>query len=132
MMQPKIDEFSEEWILAEAQRQYAGGRANIEVDPGKTALIIVDMIDEFVKPNWCPYWVPDATRQVPKIKSLIDTFHEAKLPVIYLAYEVGLHGMNFPITEWVVPIGEGVADFTNHIMQSVAIYEDIKPEQGDY
>jgi|SRR5579884_110398 len=128
---PQVGEFSEGWILAEAQRQYAEGRADIDVDPCKTALIIVDMIDEFVKPNWCPYWIPDATRQVPTIKRLIDTFHEAKLPVIYLAYEVGLRGLNFPTTEMVVPIGEAVGSFADRIMQKVAIYEDIAPSEED-
>jgi nicotinamidase-related amidase len=130
-MKPSIGQFSEDWILSRAQQQYAESQADIDVDPGRTALIIVDMIDEFVKPNWCPYWVPDATRQVPKIRKVIDTFHAANLPVIYLAYEVGLRGLNFPTTEWVVPIGADVAEYAHDIMQSVAIYEDIAPQQDD-
>lgn len=130
-MKPRIGEFSEDWILSRAQQQYAEARADIDVDPGRTALIIVDMIDEFVKPYWCPYWVPDATRQVPKIRTLIDVFHTAKLPVIYLAYEVGLRGLNFPTTEWVVPIGADVTEYEHDIMQSVAIYEDLAPQKDD-
>jgi nicotinamidase-related amidase len=130
-MTPRLGEFNEEWILEEAQRQYKEGRASIDVDPGHTALLIVDMIDEFVKPNWCPWWVPDATRQVPRIRRLIDAFHEAKAPVIYLAYEVGLRGLNFPITEWVVPIGGGVSDFEHEVLQSVAIFEDLAPTGDD-
>ena len=66
----RLGEFTEEFILEEAQRQYTEGEALIDVDPGRTALIVVDMMDEFVKPQWCPYWVPDATRQVPKILEL--------------------------------------------------------------
>jgi hypothetical protein len=89
------------------------------------------MIDEFVKPNWCPYWVPDATRRVPTIRHLIDAFHAASLPVIYLAYEVGLRGLNFPTTEWIVPIGADVTEHEHDIMQSVAIHEDIAPQQDD-
>ena len=85
-------EFTEEWVLAEARRQYDEGRAQIDVDPGRTALLVVDMIDEFVRPQWCPYWVPDATRQVPAIRRLIDVFHEASLPVVYTAYELGWAG----------------------------------------
>jgi len=128
---PRMGEFSEEWILTEAQRQYTEGQASIEIDPGKTALVVVDMIDEFVKPNWCPYWVPEATRQVPRIKQLIETFHDAHLPVIYLAYEVGLRGLNFPTTEMVVPIGEAVGTYAADIMQGVAIYEDLTPREDD-
>ena len=46
------------------------------------------LIDEFVKPRWSPYWVPEATAAVPRIRQVIDAFHEARLPVIYLAYRV--------------------------------------------
>ena len=127
----QLGEFTEDYILAEAQRQYTEGRATIEVDPGKTALIVVDMMDEFVKPEWCPYWVPDATRQVPKIRELIDAFHEANLPVIYTAYEISLRGLNFPITEWLVPIGQGVGDYADGILKEVRIYDPIKPSGDD-
>ena len=127
----KIGEFTEDYILEEAQRQYNEGRAAIEVEAGKTALIVVDMMDEFVKPEWCPYWVPEATRQVPKIKDLIDAFHEANLPVLYTAYEIGLRGLNFPMTEWVVPIGQGVGDYASEILQEVKIYEPIAPSGED-
>jgi len=130
-MKPVVGEFSEKWILDEAQRQYAEGRASIEVDPKRTALIIVDMIDEFVKPNWCPFWVPDATRQVPKIKELINTFHAAEWPVIYLAYEIGLKGLNFPTPEWLMPINQPLSAYMDDIMHRVAIYQDIAPQEQD-
>jgi nicotinamidase-related amidase len=127
----RLGEFTEEYILEEAQRQYNEGRAAIEVEGGKTALIVVDMMDEFVKPEWCPYWVPEATRQVPKIRELIDAFHEANLPVLYTAYEIGLRGLNFPTTEWVVPIGQGVGDYADEILQEVRIYDPIAPSGDD-
>ncbi len=130
-MQPKLGEFTEEWILQEARRQYEEGRASIEVDPGKTALIVIDMIDEFVKPGWCPFWVPDATRQVPKIRELIAAFHAAEWPVIYLAYEIGVKGLNFPTPERLMPINQPLNAYTDEIMQRVAIYEDIAPQEQD-
>lgn len=130
-MQPKIGEFTEEWILREAKRQYREGRATIEVEPGKTVLIIVDMIDEFVKPGWCPFWVPDATRQVPKIKELIDAFHVAEWPVIYLAYEIGVKGLNFPTPEWLMPVNQPLSAYIDDIMHTVAIYEEIAPQEQD-
>lgn len=129
----QLGKFTEDYILEEAQRQYTEAQASIDVDPGKTALVVVDMMDEFVKPEWCPYWVPEATRQVPKIRELIDAFHDAKLPVIYTAYEISLRGLNFPITEWVVPIGQGVGDYAtpDGILQQVRIYEPIAPSGDD-
>jgi nicotinamidase-related amidase len=126
-----LGEFTEEWVLGRAREQYAEGVAAMDVVPGRTALLVIDMIDEFVKPNWSPYWIPDATRQVPAIRRVIDAFHAAELPVIYLAYEVGVQGRNFPITETLVPIGEDVATYASSILQEVAIYADIAPEDGD-
>jgi len=127
----RAGEFTEEWVLAEARRQYDEGRAQIDVDPGRTALLVVDMIDEFVKPQWCPYWVPDATRQVPAIRRLIDVFHEASLPVVYTAYELGLGGLNAPAADSLIPGGELAKQFAGEILQRVSIYEEIAPAPGD-
>jgi len=77
----------------------------MRVTPGRTALLIIDMIDEFVRPGWTPYWVPRATAQAPVIRQIRDAFNDAQAPVIYLAYEVGLRGLNFPLTDARVPIG---------------------------
>ena len=129
--QRPLGDFSEEWVLERARQQYTDGRAQMEIEPGRTALLVVDMIDEFVKPNWSPYWIPEATRQVPTIRRVIEAFHAAELPVIFLAYEVGVQGRNFPITETLVPIGEDVANYASSILQEVAIFEDLAPEERD-
>jgi nicotinamidase-related amidase len=118
-------------IRARAKAQYEQGRARTEVEVGTTALVIVDMLDEFVKPEWSPFWVPDATRQVPRIRELVDAFHEADMPVIYLGYEVSLRGLNFPVTEWVVPISEGFAGFEHDLFQKVSFYGPLQPDPQD-
>jgi nicotinamidase-related amidase len=123
--------FSEELVLARAREQYDAGRAQVELEPGATALVIVDMVDEFVKPEWCPFWVPEATRQVPRIKALIDAFHEAGLPVIHLAYEVTLRGLNFPTTEWIVPIAQGFEGLEHELFQKVSFYGPLQPAEQD-
>lgn len=123
--------FSEEWVLKRARQQYTDGQARMDIEPARTALLVIDMIDEFVKPNWSPYWVPDATRQVPTIRRVVDAFHDAELPVIFLAYEVGVQGRNFPITETLVPIGEDVANYATSILQEVAIFDDLAPQDRD-
>jgi nicotinamidase-related amidase len=127
----RAGEFTEEWVRDEARRQYDNGRADIGIDPGHTALVVIDMIDEFVKPQWCPYWVPDATRQVPAIRRLIDVFHEASLPVLYTAYELGLRGLNAPAADALIPGGELAKQFRGEILQRVAIYADLAPAPQD-
>jgi nicotinamidase-related amidase len=127
----KLGEFTEDTVLATARSQYEQGRASMEVEAGTTALVIVDMLDEFVKPGWSPFWVPDATRQAPRIRELIDAFHEADMPVIHLGYEVSLRGLNFPRTEWLVPIADGFAGFEHDLFQTVSFYGPLKPDPQD-
>jgi nicotinamidase-related amidase len=127
----RLGEFTEQDVLARAQKQYAEGRARIEIEPGATALIVVDMLDEFVKPGWCPFWVPDATRQVPRIERLLDAFREARLPVVHLGYETSLRGLNFPVTEWVVPISAGFEGLEHDLFQKVSFYGPLQPSGDD-
>jgi nicotinamidase-related amidase len=84
-----MGEFTEEWVRAKAHRLYVEAEAQMDIEPGHTALLVIDMTDEFVKPHWSPYWVPAATRAVPRIKAVIEAFRQAGWPVIYLAYELG-------------------------------------------
>jgi nicotinamidase-related amidase len=126
-----LGSFTEQVIAAEAARQYEHGVAAMEVTPGRTALVIVDMIDEFVRPNWSPYWIPEATAQVPVIRAVSQAFRRAGAPVIYLAYEVALRGLNFPVTDMRVPIGQPAAEYVDQLLRKVAIYEELAPEPDD-
>lgn len=130
-MSQQLGTFTAADIAANAAQQYRSGQADMQVVAGHTALLIIDMIDEFVRPHWTPYWIPDATRQAPTIRTVRDAFRAAGAPVIYLAYEVGLHGLNFPRTETRVPIGTGVDDYAGEILQQVAIWPELSPGDND-
>lgn len=130
-MIPQLGKFTEQWVLEQARRDYEEGSADIKVDPGHTALLVVDMIDEFVKPNWSPYWSPEATRQVPLIRSLIAAFHEAEAQVIFLAYEVGLRGLDTPTPQRYLPASRGLDEFKGQLFQSVSIVSDLAPTSPD-
>lgn len=43
------------------------------------------MQEEFVKPHWTPFWIPEATRQVDRIKALITFCREKDIPIVYTA-----------------------------------------------
>jgi isochorismate hydrolase len=62
-------EFTEEQVLALARDAYATGVAGFRFDPDRAALLVIDMQDEFVRPGWTPYWVPEATRRVDKVNA---------------------------------------------------------------
>lgn len=79
-------EFTEQDVLGFARKGYAEGAAGFEIVPQDCALLVIDMQDEFVKPHWTPYWVPEATRQVPKVKRLIEYCRGKSIPVIYTAF----------------------------------------------
>jgi len=126
----QLGEFSESYVRARGRKMYESGQARFGIDPGHTALIVVDMTDEFVKPHWTPYWIPEATRQVPKIRGLIDKFHQAGWPVIYSVDEDRLSALNIPEVVWLVPAGESMSDFPE-VFTKVLIYQDLTPSDGD-
>ena len=75
--------FTENQVLSLARAAYERGDAGFEIVPEQCALLVIDMQDEFVRPHWTPDWVPEATRQVPRIKSLIEYCRRAQIPVIF-------------------------------------------------
>jgi nicotinamidase-related amidase len=79
-------QFTESYLAEKARREYESGVANFKIDRGKSALIVVDMIEEFTKPGYCPCWVPEATKQIPKIKELISSSRSLGVPIIYTCY----------------------------------------------
>jgi nicotinamidase-related amidase len=122
--------FTQAHVLAEAKRQYESGVADFSIDPRRLALIVVDMLDEFVKPEWCAAWVPEATAQVPRIRRVI---RASRVPVIYLAYEVSLQGLNGPRPLLYTPIGRRLRERPKDSpwFRRVAIYDELKPQDGD-
>ena len=82
----KIGNFSEQDVLNLARKAYTEGDAQFEIVPNNCALLVIDMQNEFVKPHWSPDWVPEATKQVPRIQKLIEHCRSKHIPVIYTVY----------------------------------------------
>ncbi|MEG8990294.1 isochorismatase family cysteine hydrolase [Ignavibacteria bacterium 4148-Me] len=94
----KSNSFTKEEVLALAKKAYDEGNAHFEIDPSKCALLVIDMQDEFVKPEWTPYWVPEATEQVPRIKTLIDHCRLKSIPIIFTSFANTHHYLDRPKT----------------------------------
>jgi len=88
--------FTEHEVLTFAKRAYAEGQATLDVVSSHCALLVIDMQDEFVKPGWTPFWVPEATRQVPRIKRLIERCRKTGIPVIFTAFARTHHDLDRP------------------------------------
>jgi nicotinamidase-related amidase len=82
----KKQEYSEKYVLELVRKSYEEGEVKFDIKAEKCALLVIDMQDEFVKPYWSPYWVPEATRRVPQIKRLIEHCRNRKIPVIFTVY----------------------------------------------
>jgi nicotinamidase-related amidase len=77
--------FSGQDVLRLAKAAYSEN-ASFEVRPEKSALLVIDMQDEFVKPHWTPFWVPEATRRVKCIGRLVDCCRDRKVSVIFTTF----------------------------------------------
>ncbi len=99
----EVGNFTEQDVLHLARKAYNEGNANFEVVPEKCALLVIDMQDEFVKPHWSPDWVPEATKQVPRIKRLIEHCRNKNIPVIYTVYSKTHNYLDRPKTGKFMP-----------------------------
>jgi nicotinamidase-related amidase len=59
-----------------------------EIVPGHTALIVVDMQNDFVRVG-APQEVPDARATIPVIRGLVRLFHELERPVVFTRFLAG-------------------------------------------
>src|SRR5215470_16570956 len=96
-------EFTEEQVLALARDAYATGVAGFPLDPDRAALLVIDMQDEFVKPGWTPYWVPEATRQVGRIGTLVAAARRRDVPVIWTVFSATHHNLDRPTAGALMP-----------------------------
>ncbi len=99
----KTGNFTEQFVLDLARKAYNEGDVKFEIVIGKCALLVIDMQEEFVKPYWTPDWVPEATRQVPRIKRLIEHCRVKKIPVIFTVYSKTHNYLDRPKTGPLMP-----------------------------
>jgi nicotinamidase-related amidase len=57
-------------------------KEEVVLDPSKTAVLVIDMQNDFVKPNGKLY-VPTAQETIPAIRKLIEKARSANVPIIY-------------------------------------------------
>lgn len=90
--------YTEDQVLELAKRAYRSGDPSFAIERDRCALLVIDMQDEFVRPEWTPYWVPEATRRIPTIRYLTDRCRALKAPVIFTAFAASYHNLDRPST----------------------------------
>lgn len=121
-------QFSEQEVLALAQAAYEQDSADFPIIVQKCALIVIDMQDEFVKPHASPYWVPESTRIIPKVKGLIEKCRQLAIPVIYTAFANTHNRLDRPKTAKFMPIGYPKIQFdSSKMFMDGKICDELKP-----
>lgn len=99
--------YTETWVTARAREAYEEGRASFGIRPERTALLVIDMQDEFVRPNWSPYWVPAATRMAPRLRQLLEDCRACSIPVIWTIFDDTHLGLDRPHALRFLPHADG-------------------------
>jgi len=128
----KTGSFTEDEVLDLARKAYSKGNAKFEIAPEACALLVIDMQDEFVKPHWSPDWVPDATKQVPRIKGLIEHCRSKNIPVIYTVYSKTHNYLDRPKTGKFMPgrYSDLDIDFTEFYIKG-QVWHELKPNHDE-
>ncbi len=95
-------------LLRRAAEEYEHGNPDFHFNPGKTALLVIDLQDGFVAEG-ATMWTPQNLRILPNVQRLIETCRRQRVPVIFTEHchdsygiDMGLMGevpLNRPIKE---------------------------------
>jgi nicotinamidase-related amidase len=123
--------YSEDEVVALARRAYRQGQATFPVVAARSALLVIDMQDEFVRPGWTPYWVPDATRMVSRLMSFIARCRQLRLPVVFTAFAGTHHGLDRPRSGAYMPNRYGVDEGDSVWFREGRIWHELTVDPAD-
>jgi nicotinamidase-related amidase len=123
--------YSEEEVLALAHQAYASGQATFEIIADRSSLLVIDMQDEFVKPRWTPYWVPAATRMVPRLAALVARCRQLRLPVVYTAFARTHFAFDRPSAGVFMPNRYASIQHDDAWFRDGHIYHELQPRPED-
>lgn len=97
-----------------------------ELRPERTALIVVDLQEDFVNPanTMC---VPEAYRQVPRVSALIAGCREVGIPIVFTEHTIA-PDCSGGYYEWEDAIRDGA---TKEGHPNTSVYADLAPQPGD-
>ena len=125
-------QFTEEEVIALAKDMYETGEASFKIDLTKCALLVIDLQDEFVKPGWTPYWVPEATRQIPRVKKLIEHCRAKSIPVIYTVFSKTNNYFDRPLSGKYMPNRYTDLDYDQSgIFVEGKVWHEIAPRENE-
>jgi nicotinamidase-related amidase len=103
-------------------------RVQFRIQPKRTALLIVDMQNDFLLPG-AQGFTPDGLKVIPNIRKLSDSCRSAGIPVVYIRHVLRRDGSDAGI------LGEIFGGHARSIVlegsTGAEIHRDLKPEKGD-
>jgi nicotinamidase-related amidase len=123
--------YTEQQVLEIARRAYEHGVASFDIVADKCALLVIDMQDEFVQPGASPSWIPEATRQIPRIKTLIDGCRAKQIPVIYTIFSNTHHYLDRPLTGPTMPNRYPDIDPSEFAAVEAKVCDELAPAEGE-
>ncbi len=110
-----MNRYSETQIMEIARQGYTTGAAEFTIVPDRCALLVIDMQASFVSPGRHSSWVPEATRQIPRIRRLIGHCRQRCIPVIYTAFAPTHRRLDRPATAALMPlVNPDVEEISEH------------------
>jgi nicotinamidase-related amidase len=123
--------YSEDEVLALARKAYRTGQASFDVVADRCALLVIDMQDEFIKPGWTPYWVPEATRMVPRVAAFIAQCRKVGIPVIFTTFAATHRRLDRPRSGAFMPNRYGADGESDAWFKDGRIWHELAPCEDD-
>lgn len=123
--------YSETFVLERAREAYERGEARFDIVADRAALLVIDMQDEFVRPGWTPFWVPEATRQVERIGHLVAACRQAEVPVIFTVFSATHGYLDRPGSGRFMPNRYEELEGDPGWFREGRIWHELAPEPGD-
>ncbi len=123
--------YDEERVLELARAGYESGVASFPISASACALLVIDMQEEFVRPGWTPYWVPEATRLVPRLREVIALARQEEIPIVYTAFAATHRGLDRPSTGPLMPNRFPEVEHDQEWFRDGRIWHELAPDAGD-
>lgn len=124
---PREREYSDLHLEALARAQYQRGDAGFCISPRSTALLMIDMQEEFVHESGGPYRIPAAAGRIPEMARLLAACRERGIPVIHTAFAATHHSLDRPKFGACMPNRAAGGFDDSHLFRAAKFVAELQP-----
>lgn len=117
-------------LLERAADEYNSSNPDFPIDPGKTALLVIDLQECFVATG-ARMWMPENLRILPRVKKLIEHCRGLGVPVIFTEHGHDPSGRDKGLM-WEMPVNAPIRDGALRIgADETSTFHEIAPLPGE-